>query len=121
MRRNATEIQLRPKQRRILTSLLNGESVTNAAAQNQVSRATIHRWLNEAAFRTAFDRGIQEIKDTAGNQLLALADSAVAVVATSLANGDPRTSLALLKGIGLLAAGETSVVKAASIETEWGR
>jgi uncharacterized protein (UPF0147 family) len=62
MRENET---LSPKQTRAIEALLAGKNVTKAAAHADVSRRTLHRWMQKKAFqkrlRAAQDASIAEL------------------------------------------------------------
>lgn len=105
MRQNATPISdsLTPSQERALTALLAGKTVTDAAATAEVDRTTVHRWLKEDfAFQAALNRSRRDLREALQARLLGLAEKAAECVERSLAAGDSKAALALLKGLGLL-------------------
>ena len=104
MQRNATPDELlSPAQQKALTALLAGKSVTDAAAAAEVDRTTVHRWLKETyAFQAALNRGRRDLQEAMQARLLVLADKGADAVERSIAEGDGKTAIALLKGLGLL-------------------
>jgi hypothetical protein len=104
MLQNATPIDaLSPSQETVLTVLLTGKSVTDAATAAGVDRTTVHRWLKEDfGFQAAFNRARRELREALTAKLMALAEKATEAVEKSIAEGDGKTALALLKGLGLL-------------------
>ena len=105
MPRNATgdpEIE-RLRQLPALESLLAGCSVLEAAEAAGVSRETVHRWKREDwAFQAALNRGQRDIQEAIRGRLLAAAGTATTNVAGAIEDGDLRSSITLLKGLGSL-------------------
>jgi hypothetical protein len=94
---------LTPSQEKALSALLVGKSVTDAAAAAEVDRTTVHRWLkDDFGFRAAFNRERHRLREAMQSRLMTLAEKAAECVERSLADGDGKTALALLKGLGLL-------------------
>jgi hypothetical protein len=68
-----------------------------------VDRTTVHRWLKDAyAFQAALNRGRRDLQEAMQARLLAQAEKAADAVERSITEGDGKTALALLKGLGLL-------------------
>lgn len=77
--------------------------MTDAAATAEVDRTTVHRWLKEDfAFQAALNRSRRDLREALQARLLGLAEKAAECVERSLAAGDSKAALALLKGLGLL-------------------
>ena len=94
---------LTPSQEKALSALLAGKSVTDAAAAAEVDRTTVHRWLkDDFGFRAAFNRERRRLREAMQSRLMTLAEKAAECVERSLADGDDKIALALLKGLGLL-------------------
>jgi hypothetical protein len=104
MSQNATPIDaLSGKQERVLTLLLTGASVSDAASAAEVARETVHRWLREDyGFQAAFNRGRKELREAMQARLMALAGKAADAVERCICEGDGKMALSLLKGLGLL-------------------
>ena len=105
MQRNATPSAdaLTPNQDKALAALLAGKSVTDAAAAAEVDRTTVHRWLkDDFGFRAAFNRERHRLREAMQSRLMTLAEKAMECVERSIADGDGKAALALLKGLGLL-------------------
>ena len=114
MQQNATDSQtarpLTSKQLRAVKALLSGESVTSVAREAKVDRTTIYRWLKEDfEFQTALNRGKKLLREDVETRLLVASTKAVDNVSQAIENGDVRTSLALLKGLGSLSGKEAVV------------
>jgi len=75
---------LTPKQVKTLTALLAGRTVEAAAKEVGVNPATVHRWLNDEAFKAARDAGQRELAEMGLSLLLSLVRNAVAVQAAHL-------------------------------------
>jgi hypothetical protein len=104
MLQNATPIDaLSPSQEKAIAALLMGKPVTDAASAAGVDRTTVHRWLREdIGFQVAFNRSRRELREAMINKLMALAEKATDAVERSITEGDGKTALSLLKGLGLL-------------------
>ncbi len=97
--RNAT---VSASQALAIETLLAGESVTQAAAVAGVDRATVHRWLkDDCAFQAEWNRERLALRERMTARLTRLAEKAVDCIEMAVGN-DPKTALAVLKGIGLL-------------------
>ncbi len=86
-----------------MQAILTGETVTAAAKTAKVNRTTVHRWLNDPDFLAALNSYRSELRDTQHHRLARLASYAIDVAEQALEDGDIRTALAVLRGIGLLA------------------
>ncbi|MFZ1820348.1 MAG: phBC6A51 family helix-turn-helix protein [Acidimicrobiia bacterium] len=102
MQHNPTDIELSPKQTQALDLLLVGNSVTSVAQELDVDRSTIYRWHTDAYFEAEKNRKMRELRDSAKSRLVQLADKAMAVIERALEDEDPKTALAILKGIGYM-------------------
>ena len=108
MPRNSTdehdlEAALSAAQSLALTRLLAGETVTEAARAAGVDRTTVHRWLREDfSFQASLNRGKREIRQAIQARLLQIAHEAVGTVESAVQDGDVKSALATLKGLGVL-------------------
>lgn len=96
---------LSPAQEKALAALLAGQTVTKAAKAADVDRTTVYRWLRDPyrpAFRVALDQGRREMRQAVQARLLALTNKAADCLEGALADGDGKSALALLKGLGFL-------------------
>ena len=91
-------------QTKALGALLAGETVTRAAERAGADRTTVHRWLREDwDFQAAYNAARRNLQREIEGRLLQIARSAAETVAAAVDHGDVRASLAVLRGIGLLA------------------
>jgi hypothetical protein len=98
-----TETALAIDQQKALEHLLTGQSVAEAAQLAGISRATLYRWLrHDAAFGAAYNQWQDQLQEGCRSRLLTLGVKAAAAVEKALDNGDAKTALQLLKGMGLL-------------------
>jgi len=96
--------ELSPQQLTAIACLLAGATVTKAAAEARVDRSTLYRWLREDwPFQAALNRGRRELQAGLETRLSAIAERAAETVSQAVESGDVRASLALLKGLGILA------------------
>jgi len=113
MQRNTTlepASELSPTQLQVLSSLLTGRTVTNAAAAAKVDRTTVHRWLkDDFEFIAALNRGRKQLRQETEARLLNLAIKATKTIEKAITGGDITVSLVVLKGLGLLS-GSSPVV-----------
>ncbi len=99
-----TEINLTPQQTKVMELLLVGSTITKAAGQAGVDRTTVHRWLRgDSGFQAASNAARRNLQREIEGRLLQIARSAAETVAAAVDHGDVRASLAVLRGIGLLA------------------
>lgn len=85
-----------------MQALLSGEQITAAAKTAKVNRSTLHRWLKEPEFLAALNTCRSELREAQHDRLASLASSAIEVIEQALEEGDARTALAVLRGVGLL-------------------
>ncbi len=90
------------KQLIALEALLAGKSVVDAATDAKITRRTLHRWRKEPTFEAAYNRARREMREAFQMRLLMLAERAVDNVENAIEDGDTRTSMTILKGLGLL-------------------
>ena len=110
MPRKTTDSNLTPQQMAVLEALLSGSSVTDAAQSNGVDRTTVHRWLRgDHEFKAAYNGGLTDLRDAAQARLLSLASTALEVVSRALDEGDVKTAIGVLRGVGLLSGYVTSI------------
>jgi hypothetical protein len=84
MRQNATPAGLTPKQRKAVEALLSTGEVSAAAKEAEVSRATLHRWLNEPAFLGAVRDAESRALDDLSRVLVRLGRTAAATLAKAM-------------------------------------
>lgn len=97
------ETGISPLQERALEALLSGVSVAEASRAEGVDRATVHRWLrSDPAFQVAFNQARTAMRAAAEGRLETLASKALDVIAYALDQSDPKTAIAVLRGVGLL-------------------
>ena len=103
MQQNATDEEVISEGQRIVIDLiLTGRTITDAAELAGVDRSTIHRWQHSAAFVCQMNARRSEMKDAADLRLQAMADMAVGAVEDAILNGDVKTAITVLKGLGWL-------------------
>jgi hypothetical protein len=100
MQQNATPLSA--SQETAMQALLSGEQITAAAKTAKVNRSTLHRWLKEPEFLAVLNACRSELREAQQHRLARLASSAIEVIEQALEEGDARTALAVLRGIGLL-------------------
>ncbi len=104
-----TPNELSRQQEKALECLLAGDTVTAAAKSGRIDRSTLHRWLREhCEFQAAYNGRRRELQNAAQVRLLRLAEKAVDCVVSAVENGDVKTGLRVLEGLGLLS-GEIAV------------
>jgi hypothetical protein len=95
--------ELDPKQILVLENLLTGASATAAAKAAGVNRRTIWHWIRaDVEFQAALNGGRRELRESSQARLESLAEPAVKAVEKALTDGDVRTALSVLRGLGLL-------------------
>jgi hypothetical protein len=100
---NATPEPLTPAQETAIAALLAGRTVTDAAADAGVDRATVHRWLRENfGFQAAVNAGRRELRKGVQVRLERLAEKAAGCVEKAIDEGDVKAALAILKGLQVL-------------------
>jgi hypothetical protein len=87
-----------------LEALLQGKTVTEAAAAARVDRSTVHAWLREhLPFQAALNRGRREVEDAVVERLARLATDAADCVTRAVRDGNVKAALEVLKTQKLLA------------------
>jgi transposase-like protein len=90
-------------QERAVSVLATRRNVAEAARAAGVNRTTVHRWIRGSeAFQQACETRRSQLRSEVQNRLFSIADKAVDVIEQALDDGDPKTALAVLRGIGLL-------------------
>ena len=82
------ELELPPKQRKAIESLLLTGDVATAAESAGVTRNTLYRWLQQPAFRAALRHAESEAIDEVSRVLIRLSKSAVGTLAQAMAERD---------------------------------
>jgi hypothetical protein len=102
---NATVLEpLTVAQETAVAALLAGRTITDAAADAGVDRATLYRWQNENfAFMAAVNAGRRELRKSVHTRLERLAEKAAGCVEKAIDGGDVKTALEILKGLQVLA------------------
>jgi transposase-like protein len=86
-----------------LGALREGNSFMAAARKAGIGRATLYRWVqSHPHFRAAYNLWQREMAESARARLLKMADKAVEVVEGSLARGDEKVALKMLRSLGIL-------------------
>lgn len=94
---------LSPTQDLALAALVEGATVTDAAAAAGVTRQTVHRWVAEDhVFAAELNRARAELRDAYRRRLYAVADEAIGAVEGAIGSGDARVALTVLRDLGLL-------------------
>ena len=97
-------------QHQVLTRLLSGRSIVEAAEDTKVHRQTIHRWLRDNdRFRAMFNTWKNNIQANAKDRLAAGSDAIVSALLGAVEKGDAKIALALARDMKLT----TSVGEAA--------
>ena len=81
--------ELTDRQLLALPYLTASKTHTEAAESAGISRMTLHRWLNEPAFREAYERQREEAAALATTEIRALMLKAAVVLAERLDSDDP--------------------------------
>jgi phage terminase small subunit len=87
-----THAALSPKQRRAVEALLATGEVRAAAQEAGISRATLHRWLQEPAFLAAVREAEAKALDELARLLVRLGRTAIGTLAKAMS--DPATPAA---------------------------
>lgn len=123
MNQNETEFEISRQQELAIEHIAAGVSVTRTAEELGIARSTIHRWLRaDYAFQANLNALRSRLRDSAELRLVCLVDSAIDTVAAAIGDGDVRSALMLLKGVGLLS-GEAGIIggdDAAMLQREAG-
>jgi phage terminase small subunit len=103
MQHNATEFDVPANQRLAIEALVAGKNMTAAAQAAGVTRATLWRWMNkDADFQAALNSYKRELFEQVETQAVGLAKLAIEAVEKALREGDAKTGLAVLRGLGML-------------------
>lgn len=87
--------RLRPKQRRAIDALLNGEDKITAAAAADVTYRTLDRWHNEPDFAMALNTGGDMAIKGAAVRLKATLNTAIDVFQETMTDKDASTAVRL--------------------------
>ena len=115
----STLAELKPAQQRAVISLALGRTVTDAATEAGVDRATTYRWLSEPVFRATYNQVRADAEDALSSRLTRIATKALDRVETSIDEGDVRVAMSVLR----LASNrkvETGPTDPVEIETQQG-
>ncbi len=82
--------QLLPKQQKALAALLTEPTILAAADKVGVNERTLHRWLEEPAFDTAYRTARREAVRQAIARLQQVSSAAVSVLETVMNDGDEK-------------------------------
>ncbi len=93
---------LKPEGVRFVESLLAGTSVADAAREVGISTRTGYRWVADPSVREALDEGVAELRQASLARLTALSNAAIDVVEKRIRDGDGKTALSVLRGLGIL-------------------
>lgn len=107
MQQNATVKSLSEKQLVALESLLAGSTISDAAKAAGVDRTTVHRWQKSPSFASEYNKELSIVQETMYNRLRSIAVEATFTVEQAIRQGDVKSALAILKGMGYLS-GELS-------------
>lgn len=103
MQQNATEFDVPANQRLAIEALVSGKNMTAAAQAAGVSRATLWRWMNkDAEFQAALNSYKREVLEQVETQAVGLAKLAIEAIEKALRDGDAKTGIAVLRGLGML-------------------
>ena len=86
-------------QEKALAALLTSRTIEAAAKKAGVSDRTLHRWLNEPAFRQAYLSARRMAMEQATSVLQRAASSAVTALQKNLSCGTPSAEIAAAKAI----------------------
>ena len=101
MRQNATHSKkkLSNKQLRAIPQLVSSKSVSGAAELAGVGRQTIHRWMNDPAFKEEYERQRDEVARYARSGMRTLMYKALTIQAERLDSDDPKERAQASKAI----------------------
>jgi transposase-like protein len=107
------------RQRTALMALATGRGYAEAAQAAGVSRQTLHVWRKkDTRFAAIYNSWQNQMLASAQNRLVSLTNNAVTAVADAIDAGDTRTSLELLRGLGLLVPPRPGSEDAAEIQRQ---
>jgi len=111
--------KLSHQQMAALQALTAGQSVREAAKSSGVGRTTVYKWLRQDPhFRATFNAWREELLESGRARLLKGSDAAIKTLLKSIADGDARSAVALLKGIGMLSAPRPGLTDPAMMSRE---
>ncbi len=85
-----------------LDALLNGSSVTDAAAAAGVDRSSVHNWLRKNfAFQAALNRGRKDMRQAIVHRLERLANNATECVDKAVREGNVKVALEVVKRVNV--------------------
>jgi hypothetical protein len=93
---------LTPQQTRALAALLAARDIQSAAADAGVGLRTLKRWLTEPAFQAALRQAEKDAIGLAVRRLAGVADTAVRVVLSIMADKTVSASVRLRAALGVL-------------------
>ena len=99
MNRNKTGNELTARQKKGLAALVTTPTVEKAAVVAGVTRGTLHRWMNDPAFRDELTRRRNEIVDTALDTFKSYVLKAVSTLGGLLDSDDEKVRRAASKDI----------------------
>ena len=100
---NKLATDLTVAQRTVLAELLAGATVTDAAKSARVNRTTVYKWKRKhSTFQSVLNESRAVLKQNLQDRLLQTAAQAVETVEKAIEDGDAKSALAVLKGLGLL-------------------
>jgi hypothetical protein len=100
---NPSPEALTAKQERALDHLLAGETITAAAKAVNADPSTLHRWLREdPQFQATYNQRRRQLQEAHQTRLSAIVAKALQTVEQAVENGDVKTALKVIEGLGLL-------------------
>lgn len=88
-----------------LEALVRGSTATQAAAEAEVDRTTLWRWMKAPTFAAAYNARKREMWASAEMRLLGLHSRAIDAVEGAIQGGNTGVALAVIRGMGLLSGG----------------
>lgn len=85
--------ELSRKQEKVLTDLLNGSTITDAAKTNGVSETTIYKWFNEENFKSEHRRLKREAFEISVSKIQHKTDKAIETLEKNLTCGNPNAEI----------------------------
>lgn len=81
------------KQEKVMTDLLNGLTIADAAKANKVTESTIYNWLNDDAFKTEYRRLKREAFEVSIGKIQQKTDKAIETLEKNLTCGNPNAEI----------------------------
>jgi hypothetical protein len=78
-------VTLKPRQFKAIAALVAGKTKARAAAAANVSTMTLHRWLRDPAFQTAYAEAVRRVFGESIDRLKAVTGKAVGTLSRCLA------------------------------------